>query len=291
MNITNEHEVRVLGLRRTGNHAVIHWILDRQHKTALHLNDVLVHKGLDPYKTLRNRITVANFPYWRCYRGSSVRHFKSLIKTALGIPESFALQVKDDRVIIERLRAAKKEHFVYSYEDLNPDDERLKEFESKHEEFIGVSRNRYEVIILRDAYNLFASLIRSNMIGDWNYQSYVDLYKAYAHEFVRESEAVCDVKRVYINYNKWFLDSHYRIQIARDLGFQDGGEPYRKVTVMGRGSSFDGRQLNGLAPSMKVMERWKDMKAHPLWQEAVGDVEIQALSDRIFGAVTSGEFL
>ncbi len=288
--IINKHEIRVLGLRRTGNHAIISWILDRQMGSSVHLNDILLQKGLDPYVTLRNRITVCNLPYYRCHDSWTLRRWKSLVKSILGIPESFALQTKDPQVSVDYVRQAKKEYFIYSYEDIYPNDERLQDFEGKYEDFIGPSLKRYEILILRDPYNLFASLIRSNMIeaSKGNHEIYVDLYKSYAKQFIEQPATNGSLRRIYLNYNRWFLEPEYRIQIAQNLEFNDSGKPYKRVATMGRGSSFDGLKLDNQAQSMKVLERWKEFQDDIFWQTIFKDADLIELSNKIFGPILLG---
>lgn len=48
--ITNKLEIRVNGLQRSGNHAVVHWIASQSAGTCLVLSDA--QPGSDPFRTM-----------------------------------------------------------------------------------------------------------------------------------------------------------------------------------------------------------------------------------------------
>ncbi|MEL4896323.1 hypothetical protein [Crocosphaera sp. Alani8] len=177
-------------------------------------------------------------------------------------------------------------YFIYSYEDIYPNDERLQYFTEQYQNFIGLSLKRYEILILRDPYNLFASLIKSNMIdpSKEDYKTYINLYKAYAKEFIAAPDFNGGLQRIYLNYNHWFVDPKYRIHIAQNLGFESIGEAYNRVATM-KGSSFDGLNLDHKAQEMKVLERWKEFQDNVFWQTIFQDAELVELSNEIFGEV------
>ena len=137
----------------------------------------------------------------------------------------------------------------------------LKEANYTDKKYLGNSRKRLEVLILRDPFNLFASLLESQMMKK-NYEDkhkYMELYKGYGREYLQQSQSK-NIHRVYVNYNQWFLSQEYRINLAEKLGFTTSGEPYEKVAHQGKGSSFDELKLKNNATQMKVIERWKNYK-------------------------------
>jgi hypothetical protein len=97
-------------------------------------------------------------------------------------------------------------------------------------------------------------------------------------------EALCDThilqNRVFINFNKWFGDIEYRMQISRNLGlvFNDAG--INTVPEFGDGSSFDGTAFNGQAQNMNVLNRWRDF-VHYEWFRAFFTDEVLDLSNRL----------
>lgn len=77
-------------------------------------------------------------------------------------------------------------------------------------------------------------------------------------------------------YDRWVKDFDYRKQIAKQLGVEDDGEPYRVV----RGqeySSFNGNRYDGKADQMDLLGRYAllegDEKYQFLLQQA-GDHDI-----------------
>jgi hypothetical protein len=286
MIFTNLNEIRILGIRRSGNHAIISWLIDNYLGKVVHLNDILFQKGQDPYYALRNRITIKGLPYWRCYQDLSKRRFLSFSKYLFNIPERFTLQIRDKLVNIEYIRQAQKDFFIYSYEDIAPKDSDLEVFEQNYQQYLGKSQNRLEVLILRDPFNLFASLLESEMITRTNQDrhKYVELYKAYGREYLAQSQGA-NIQKVYVNYNKWFLSRDYRINLAQKLGFTTNGDPYQKVASQGKGSSFDQLNFQNNATSMKVLERLKNYENEAFYQEIFKDEELQDISRTIYGDI------
>src|SRR5689334_6655683 len=132
---TNELELRVCGIQRSGNHAIISWIIEQFHgKPACFLNNVK-HGDYDPYLVAPQR------------QASGMD----------GVPAAQRQEVP-------------KALLVYSYED---DAKRLKpgatsllegafslEFEARREEYLGTSARRLDVLIIRDPANNFASRLK-----------------------------------------------------------------------------------------------------------------------------------
>ena len=81
--------------------------------------------------------------------------------------------------------------------------------------------------------------------------------------------------------NEWFSDIDYRKQLAKtlDIPFTDAG--LNEVRDIMKGSSFDGRQFDGKAQEMKVLERWKEYKDDDKYWEYIDD-EMVELSKQYF---------
>lgn len=286
MTYTNINEIRVLGIRRSGNHAIISWIIDNYPGRVVHLNDILFEKGQDPYYCLRNRITIKKLPYWRCYPEFSQKTLTSTIKYFINIDEVFTLQIRDKLVNIEYIRRAKKDCLIYSYEDICSGDSRLELFDQKYKDYLGQSQKRLEVLILRDPFNLFASLLQSGMLKRTNEDrhKYIELYKSHSREFLSQYQGE-RIPKIYINYNEWFMNREYRINLAQKLGFETNGENYQKVATQGKGSSFDRLNYRYNATQMKVIERWKNYKNDSFYQEIFQDEELQEISQKIYGNI------
>ncbi|NEQ73290.1 MAG: hypothetical protein F6K23_09540 [Okeania sp. SIO2C9] len=51
MYFTNAIDISCFGLRRSGNYAVINWIIRQNNGSFVHLNDVKLYSNKDPYQS------------------------------------------------------------------------------------------------------------------------------------------------------------------------------------------------------------------------------------------------
>ena len=299
MDVTQQHrsrvQIRVCGLQRSGNHAIISWIM-AQHKAGpcVFLNNVR-HGDSDPYQSCREL---------RCS----------------GLTE---------QTDVERLRSAKKRLLVFSYED---DESYMTcrhdflgsafcpEFECRREEYLGTSEHRLNIIIVRDSFNFFASRLSKRHSGVLSGISEVELiahhWKAMARAAL-EIESKPESETFVANYNRWFADQEYRKRLSRKVFGTYSDESMSTVATFGGGSSFDGdrysrapvieylarwkrlldprvylrfkyhlRRLTAPgADRMKVLERWKEMADDNDYRSVFADPEILELSEQLFGEI------
>ena len=139
------------------------------------------------------------------------------------------------------------------------------------------------IMTLRDPLNTLASIIRSNWYGEELFDKFIYDFMYHAKEFLRETTFLCE-PFIAINYNRWFSDQAYRIQLGEKLGLCDTcHEPYGIVPRYGGGSSFDGRRHNGRGYNMDVLSRYKQYLKHPRFISTVNNQDIQAISLKVFG--------
>ncbi len=147
------------------------------------------------------------------------------------------------------------------------------------------SNYRYDMIVLRDPYNLFASKIyhwRKNK--PWKLKYYLKNLETWK----QKAKEVLNKKCLFINFNKWFVNEEYRREIL--LWFPEKvfifTDFYKKYVPMIYGqSSFDGRKFYGKANQMDILGRYKRVRDDPLMKKLVADKEIKELSGQIFGKV------
>ncbi|MDE5124494.1 MAG: hypothetical protein O4965_32500, partial [Trichodesmium sp. St19_bin1] len=70
--------------------------------------------------------------------------------------------------------------------------------------------------------------------------------------------------------------------------FSDAG--IDKVTVFGGGSSFEGKQFDGKATSMDVLNRWHKFCDYPQYKQFFNE-EVLKYSEKIFGHIPGTESL
>jgi hypothetical protein len=249
----NKQELRIIGMSRSGNHAVINWILSQANGRTCFIN--CAEPKFNPFQTARplddGRTVLANYP---------------------------------DFDLASELRGefSAKDLLIYSHEDCFLGTMVRGAFEQEHDAMVGPSRQRADVLILRDPYNLFASRLHGGF-GDVSNDIAMRIWKQHAREFTGDKRYLKQ-RRVLIAYNRWASDRAYRRCIAAELGIEFGDGSIAEVPAAGNGSSFDGRRYHGSATRMKTLERWKHFAGDRAFA-ALFDRDVHEMSRRIFGDV------
>jgi hypothetical protein len=263
----NRCELRVVALRRSGHHAVINWLLSQVEGRYVFLNDC--RAGTNPFESCKRRSSRYGAPlgqhnglWWR--QEIAGRH-------------------------------SKRKFLVYNYEDQSPSEVATPDVEIHRERWVGGSARRFDMLILRDPYNLLASKLRW-AYGE-RYQPSLDslyetrdLWKAHAKEYLGETKYLPN--RLSVSYNAWFANPAYRRALAEKLGVKWTDKGMEEVARWGPtvwGDSFDGLNYDGRATEMKVLERWKTYAGDPFFRRLVDDEELVSLSERAFGSLAGTE--
>lgn len=274
--VINKKEVTVFGIKRSGNHAIIHWLLQLLGDQTVHLNDVT---GESPYESCRE-INAKGLPMWSCKW--DIKNFFRLFSRNTPVIE---YSMRDRRVNWNFIhRFSPKDALILSYENCSLEEAVYSAFLQQHDIHVGKSYQQYRVIILRDAFNLFASLHRATFMTPEDMVRCVELYKEYAEVFLStakqaESNAIC------VKYNDWVSSPEYRIRLARKFGIESDGGPFLKVPSIAGGSSFEGMTKDGRAQGMKVFERWKVYWDDPVYRSIFQDKQLVDLTNDIFGRI------
>lgn len=286
---TNFLELRVFGLMRSGNHAIIEWMLN-QHSghPACFLNNVR-HGDHDPFSHFAHRM----------------------------------LYNIHEEIDTEALRVMSKRLLIFSYEDrfelgeqdflesvFNP------AFEANRREYIGQSENILDVMIIRDPFNCFSSRFKMLQTtgphsGLADHTLIVRNWKAMAKKAIALRDAP-EPNKIVVSYNRWVTDRNYRQELSRKLKGTFDDSSREATSEFGGGSSF---QLAPLTPrmiiaqrkklldrwryrmlghylkrfvapraaKMKVFERWKLFVEDEDFKRALRDDEIRQLSEELFG--------
>lgn len=258
--IVNEKAMRVVGLRRSGNHAIITWIRRHYDEYVWHLNNVRVKQN--PYRILN-------------------QHYPK---------DKFEQEAKGN--------FSQKSCLIYSYENSALENVTDLSFERKHDYYLGKSKCRYDLLILRDPFNMIASMYAGiqKSEGAIKYmrirstpKTISELWLDYAKEFLGETSYLKNNK-VIVSYNKWCLDQDYRKQISEQLGLEFSDAGFNVVKKTGGGSSFEGIELDGQASKMDVMNRWQRFVNDPEYRKFFNQ-EIYDYSEKIFGHIPETESL
>lgn len=282
--IANRLEIRVNGLQRSGNHALVHWMACQGEGTSLVLSDAAA--GTDPFRTMSEFLHYED--------GQVVRYVETWDPEGLppGGRRPAVIEYRDGQVAsktqtVDRERrlamlqdvGPRRDVLIHTYEDtpLERADETAKG------SLFGRSDSFRDVLVVRDPLNLFASRLQrwKRLTGISDRQKLVALWKQHAGEALGRTSRL-GPGTVVANFTRWAGDGAYRRELAAALGlrFSDDG---RSTMMPGFSSSFDGTQYRSCADRMAVNERWKAFADDPALAEILGDGEIRSLSDALFG--------
>ena len=261
----NAREVRVVALSRSGHHAVIDWLRHQAGGRYAFLNDCQAGES----------------PFLSCQRSEGRFSPPDLIswdQEAAG-------------------KHTKRALLIYNYEDQRPAEIASADAEASRERWVGTSARRFDLLVLRDPFNLLASRLR----WAYGYACRVpldtvligrELWKIHAREYLGDTAHLPN--RVNVSYNAWFADPEYRRALAKRLGVTWTDRGIEQVARWGPalwGDSFDNLTFDGRASEMKVLERWKVYADDVFFRTVVQDEELVTLSERIFGTIPGIERL
>ena len=150
---------------------------------------------------------------------------------------------------------------------------------NKWRTYAGISERVEYVLILRDPYNTFASMIRYFGVDRSVELMTVERWKQYALQFLGLTRYL-PRDTIYISFNDWFISKNYRRLIAHRLGV-----PFNDRNIhrpVGPASAFqptvdDARMLN-------VLERWIVMLCDRSYRDIFhSDPELHCLAEEIYG--------
>lgn len=256
--IVNAQEIRVVGMSRSGNHAIIDWILAQSAGATCFLN--CAEPGTNPFVSAR-----------------------ALGDDEPGVRVSFA----GFDIAAERSgRFSRKDLLLHSYEDTFLGAFGRGDAERQRDELVGRSRRRLDVLILRDPFNLFASRLASG-IGVVSPAIAARIWCQHAREFLGLRSHL-GPERVLVRYTDWVSDSAYRRDLAERLGLRFDDSSASAVATCAGGSSFDGTTHDGRAHDMALLERWRRY-ADDATYRSVFTPELVDLSQRVFGPIAGTE--
>ncbi|HTQ78612.1 MAG TPA: hypothetical protein VMM92_01360, partial [Thermoanaerobaculia bacterium] len=255
MSNVNTLEIRLAALRRSGSHAVVHWLLSQLSAAAPAGNGCFL-----------NNCKPGENPYASCYRGDSLTRGVDLDRERDSGPRP-------------------KSFLIYNYEDRDLSALAADAWGAAHDRFLGASERRFDLLVLRDPWNNLASLLRwargeVHPISLASVRRAAALFKAYAREVHRETRHLRHGFTPVL-FNRWAAEPDYRRSLAERLGipWTDAGRdevaPWGPATW---GDSFDGFTYDGRAGEMPVFDRWRWCAADPFYRELL-DGELRALAE------------
>jgi hypothetical protein len=249
--VINENEFRIFGLRRGGNHAIIAWI-------------------------------ASSYPDNSVYYFNDVSHsYSNLFESELTGPSNQLAGTVAAKMISCPLATADKKCIIQSYEDNFL--ELILEIDKQE---IGQSKNRVNIVVLRDPLNMIASRLELYRIGNPYVEvtkEIIDLWCEYAEQYLRfleKKETILDTnstKTIFINYNHWVESKEYRDMIASAIGINPATANHHSRMLYGGGSSFKS------SDSSNVNLRWKKYENDPVFMRWANDPRIIKYNEKLFG--------
>lgn len=250
--------IRFAGLKRSGNHAVINWVI--RHFTG----NICFRNNVGSLGRLNN--------------------LQCNAIEALTDPERNPVNLDSK---------CHKSLFLASFEDFDPQDVFRMSMIRDYSKHCNHQLSRFiQIVILRDPFNYYASRLQSERngmmggdakLGDPIQQYYLlYLWKSYAKTFLEFSKYDLPC-RIAISYNRWLDCEEYRTGLAKKLGANISNDyAIDKISAWGKGSSFSGTKYVSQA---EFVERWKGVAEEPGFKLLLQDRELLELAEKIFGKI------
>ena len=243
---TNQREILVNAMQRSGHHAFIDWILKNQ-----------------PGHLFLNCVADERFYRPRFIRSNPELRFVNDLNLDLDEELSGNLKLK--------------ELLLYNCENYSTD-QALEIFNSpKKPRKIGTSKTQIFVVWLRDPFNNFASLAKRSATGPRiknpenvkaaieNLSTARDLWIDHFRQF--EAATKGETEFVPALYNRWLDDADARIELAQKFGISSDATA-DTIVKWGGGSSFTGYSEQESAPDKSSLEaRWEELASNEIYVE------------------------
>ena len=266
----NETAIWVYHLKRGGGHAVVNWIARNFDRQVFHLNNAFSK----PLKARwRGEKVFRRIADPERYGGPGRRLYNVVLPPDAGWRQVARMPKEVLLTNIENfpLERVPKTPLLVSGAD----------------RLVGNSARRVILLVLRDAFNTFASVWHGKRrMRNRLRRFYSKQWKVYAREFLGETSFLPS-DTIMVSFNAWFSDADYRRDLAAKLGLDHVDRGRDEVSSDGGGSSFSGQEFQNRAQDMAVLDRWRQFIGDPEYVAAF-DEETVELSRTIFGDVTQG---
>lgn len=239
-------EIKIFSLMRSGQHAIIDWILNQLSGKIVYINDIL-HPDCKQYHNTK-----------LCNEKETDYLIYNLEDRFITAGEQEASRVifrhNSDRIIKILIIRDPYNLFASRYARqttrINPITG-----EYQHEEI---------------------SKCRWTPLKGWTSQAALKCWKDHAIEAIKPTKVDLVIK-----YNEWFQNKEYRKKIADYLNLNFTDEGIEHISDVGEGSSFDGIKYQNNAKEMKVLQRYKKYK-YDNYYISLFDEEIRKMTKEIF---------
>jgi hypothetical protein len=236
-------EIRIVGLQRSGNHALINWILAQAKGPCLFFNDVAPEHPLD----------------------------ERMLGAPACIPEpsgkyDMLLYSYEDRLLENVADAAcypqRPDRYAHAVE-------------SRYD--ILILRDPFNTFASRAFHQVVPTRRCTYLSG----LTVPQLWTTYAREAAGKTRLLRHNK-VVVNFNHWCRSRPYRQALAQRLGLEFTDSGFDEVTSFGGGSSFDATLYSKRAQAMALDQRWKNCRHNSDYQRLFDDPLMLTLTTQLF---------
>jgi hypothetical protein len=264
MKFLTKREIHVIGVQRTGQHAITSWLVG-------HFGDVLYKNCMSQLGRRKGKIEGFEPPFWLFSPDTDeYKEVGQFVRT----PDAIIMGTE----------------FTIFKVGINPKVQIEKELIAKENGFDKFSERQDYVIVVRNPYNQYASVLRwkkNKLLG--NPVSFVDMWIRTAEEatkILNKEDNVFGPNGYVINYDMWFQSPSYRREIEKYLNLKESDIRINTVMKVGYekswGSSFDGMKKKQEGQSMDVLNRWERVKKDARFIEVCNNEKLQSLA-KTFG--------
>lgn len=264
-NIKNNYEIVVTGIRRSGNHVLINWLITKFNE-CFYLNDIDPFKNLFyPEKIHPEKIHLDNINKDH-YKGS----YKFIHKLHRDVKEVDEVSKKliDENQYFEKLYSD-KDLLLHTYEDRSLNE--LRYFDKYN--YYGNSKNKFVLVILRNFEDLYISRkcqIENEWLQDITYHGtnmsdpkhkILNLWNQYINYYNKNKQIFNNYNTIYVIYEKFINDLTYRNEIAKMLNLSNINDNLL-TTNFGGGSSYNSNNKKSIKNKLhkKYVENNLDIK-------------------------------
>jgi hypothetical protein len=231
--------VNFFGLQRSGNHAVLNWLLGLDEENSLFFNNIQIEQDI------RTSSVAVSVP-------AGVKAYKQRVDGKLLINEHYINDFKNNGGTV-----------VCSFENQNLDFYNQIKINQLTENYFGKALKIKNIILIRNPFSMIQST--ANVLRKWQGENdekwfvkelvkRLELWNVYAKHFLDNEN---DFTKVV--FDDWVVSKDYRDSLATQLGYVNEDKNLDFVSDAGTGSSFSGKRLND---KLGVLNRWGDSDDH-----------------------------
>lgn len=244
----NGIEIRALGMRRSGNHAILTWLMRSANACMPEADNIFLNncKTIENAYRLQSDFRPTEYTDEE-YQRITARRNRSYLPTGL---------------------------LLRSFEDYD-----IRAFLcNENRAFYGKSQNQIDVAIIRDPLNLFASRLKVGFIDSKSRLSLIDLYLDNVSVLEENSEILP------VLYNQWLLSKGYRMEVLTKLSLSGTDIEDNRPASFGPGSSFEGRESK--LEKKALLKRWEEF-CRDGWfkREILGNSALMTITEKYFSDV------